>query len=90
MVEVAQTLELFALTGDGQSLLVRKLPAEVDRLTSRNRVRDYYLIRRMDLPSTLRAGRYQLKVTIEDRVGGTIAERLIPIDLVADEGLLGG
>jgi hypothetical protein len=54
--------------------------------TSRNKRRDFYLINRIELPSTLSIGRYQLKVIMRDLVSGAEAEAIIPIEIVAEAG----
>jgi hypothetical protein len=83
-VEVAMTLELFLMSSSGISadqpdaLLVQRRPRAIDKRMSRNKLRDYYLVTRMDLPSTLRAGRYHLKVTVEDLVGCSNASPTVP------------
>ena len=64
----------------------------VIRDTSRTR-RDFFLVQRIDLPANLSVGKYNLKVTVRDRLageGGAEAELAVPIQIVADAGLLGG
>ena len=79
-IEVSQRLELYH-TADNLNTWNRA--AETDRTESRNRVRDYYLINQVTLPSNLSIGKYHLKVVMRDLVGGHLAETIIPIEIVA-------
>lgn len=79
-IEVSQRLELYH-TADNLNTWNRA--AETDRTVSRNRVRDYYLINQVTLPSNLSIGKYHLKVVMRDLVGGHLAETIIPIEIVA-------
>ncbi len=51
---------------------------------ARNRRRDFYLIRKITLPTTLGVNRYLLKVTIVDSQANRVAESTVPITIVAD------
>jgi hypothetical protein len=42
----------------------------------------------IELPATLSIGRYNLKVTVTDRTTGAQAERVLPIEVVADARLV--
>ena len=84
-VELSQTLELYH--DAEKSILAWKRPAEMVVETSRNRQRDFYLLTEVELPRTLTIGAYQLKVIVQDQVGGRRAEALIPIKVVADPAL---
>lgn len=79
-VELSQRLELYHTADD---LNTWNRAAETDRTTSRNRLRDYYLINQVTLPANLTVGKYHLKVVMRDLVAGTTAEAIIPIEIVA-------
>jgi hypothetical protein len=79
-VELSQRLELYHTADD---LNTWNRAAETDRTTSRNRLRDYYLINQVTLPANLTVGKYHLKVIMRDLVAGTTAEAIIPIEIVA-------
>lgn len=83
-VDLTQELQLFH-DADG-TLAWRSPPLGSRDISSRQR-RDHYLIQRVDLPRSLTVGRYSLKVTVRDQTSGTTAERLIPIQIVADDSL---
>lgn len=85
-IELSQRLELYHVADD---LNTWNRAAEVDKTTSRNRVRDYYLINQVTLPSNLSIGKYHLKVVMRDLVTGNMAETIIPIEIVAG-GSAGG
>lgn len=56
------------------------------------RRRDLYLVQRIDLPANLSVGRYNLKVTVRDRLAagrtGAECETIVPIEIVADARLV--
>jgi len=54
---------------------------------SRNQRRDFFVVQRIELPETLTVGSYNLKVTMRDKATGAIAERTLPITIVADAAL---
>ncbi|QDU71746.1 hypothetical protein [Mucisphaera calidilacus] len=71
----------------GGTLVWRQEPIEVvDR--SRNRRRDFFVVQMVRLPSNLTVGEYKLKARVKDTVGGTIAEEMIELTVVADPGLI--
>lgn len=79
-VELTQRLELYHTADD---LNTWNRAAETDRTVSRNRQRDYYLLNQVVLPANLTIGKYHLKVVMRDLIGGTMAEAIIPIEIVA-------
>ncbi len=81
--ELSQRLELYHVADD---LNTWNRAAEVDKTSSRNRVRDYYLINQVTLPANLTIGKYHLKVVMRDLVTGGMAETIIPIEIVAGSG----
>ncbi|HZW09146.1 MAG TPA: hypothetical protein VFF69_04515, partial [Phycisphaerales bacterium] len=83
-VEVSEELQLYHAADGG---LAWRRPAEKVVETSRNRQRDFYLLADIQLPPTLTVGRYELKVIIRDDVSGAVAEKVIPIGIVADPEL---
>lgn len=50
---------------------------------ARRRRHDFFLDKKIFLPSTLTIGRYLLKVTIEDQQAHHIAENTVPVEIVA-------
>lgn len=50
---------------------------------ARRRRHDFFLGKKIMLPSTLTIGRYLLKVTIEDQQAHRIAENTVPVEIVA-------
>lgn len=86
-VRLTQDLSLYH---DADGLLAwREANQKIDEF-SRNERRDFFLVQLIELPRTLTVGRYRLKVTLVDEVAGSTAEAVIPIDVVADAGLVGG
>jgi len=81
------TMEL-SLYHDADGLLAWRSSAREVKDFSRRKRRDFFLVQRVDLPSTLTVGMYRLKITVRDRVTGAEAERIIPIDVVADVALI--
>ncbi len=81
-VELTQELTLIQ---ESDGLPALHIPAEVIKDRSVRARRDFYTTRRLELPRTLAIGRYQLKVTIRDRLHGTaVAESTFPIELMAN------
>lgn len=80
VVSLSQQVELYA--ADGTRVWAR--PEQVVRDRARTLRRDFFLVQRLDLPSTLSVGSYTLRVTVRDRLSGGLAERSIPITIVAD------
>lgn len=91
LVELSISTELFHADGSRQW----RSGEAVVRDQARTRRRDFYLVQRIDLPANLSVGRYNLKVTVRDRLasgsggGRPEVESIIPIQIVADAGLLG-
>lgn len=83
-VELSEELALYH---DPDGVLAWRRPAEKVVETSRNRQRDFYLLVEIELPRTLTVGAYKLKVTVRDEVSGAVAEKVIPIGIVADPAL---
>lgn len=86
-VELAQELALYH---DADGLLAWRRPEQTVTDFSRNRRRDFFIVQRVDLPRTLTVGAYRLKVTVRDRTTGETAEKIIPIEVVADAALIRG
>lgn len=85
-VEVSQEVEIRHAADD---LLAWRRSSGTVRDVSRNRVRDFYLVNEITLPSTLTVGRYTLKVITRDRNReGAVAERAVALEIVADPGLV--
>ena len=76
-----------ALYNEADGLVVwRRRPSEIlDR--SRNRRRDFFVVQLVNLPERLTVGKYRLKLTITDRIGGTVDETSLPLEMVADPTL---
>jgi hypothetical protein len=84
-VELGQTVHLY-LESDGSEQLV--LPESVVRDASTSKRRDFFLVQRVDLPRNLSVGNYNLKIAVRDVASGAIAERSIPIRVVADSSAI--
>ncbi len=78
---LAQRVELF-LDADGTRQFA--IPEQSIRERSRSRRRDFYLVQRVELPRTLSVGKYNLKVRVTDQATGQQAERIVPIQVIAD------
>jgi hypothetical protein len=85
IVHLSQEVQL--LTSDGTTVM--RLAPESLRDVSRNPRRDYYLVRRINLPANLSAGAYTLKVVVKDLTSGAVAERNVAITVVVDGSLAG-
>ena len=80
-VELGQSVRLY-LDSDGSEQLT--LPESMVRDQSISRRHDFFLVQRLDLPRNLSVGNYNLKVAVRDISGGSLAERIIPVRIVAD------
>lgn len=85
-VELSQELRLWH---DADGSMQWRKPEQTVIEVGRNKRRDFYLVQQVELPPTLSVGKYNLKVTIRDKVTGSVDERSIPIKIVADAGVLG-
>lgn len=79
-VDVSQEVGLWASDGS----LQWKLPEEAVVEVARNKRRDFFLVRQVELPSTLSVGNYTLKVTVRDRTSGAADELTLALSIVAD------
>ncbi|MFM9995785.1 MAG: hypothetical protein ACKVU4_08295 [Phycisphaerales bacterium] len=86
-VEISQEINLYS---DAGNLLVLRRPPERVLESARVKRRDFYLVTEVTLPGTLAAGRYNFKVTVRDATSGAVAERVIPVEVVADAALTRG
>jgi len=86
-VALEQSLELFH---DADGVLAWRTPAETVADFSRNRRKEFYTVQIIELPATLSVGAYRLKAVVEDEATGAVAERIIPIEIVADPALAQG
>jgi hypothetical protein len=84
-VDLMQELSLFT---DADGLLAWHDPGRGVVETNRTKRTDFYLVQMIELPATLSIGRYNLKVTVTDRTTGAQAERVLPIEVVADARLV--
>jgi hypothetical protein len=84
---LTQSLNLYF--SDGGLLVWRRPPQTVVDYAA-SRLRDFYIIDTIELPATLAAGSYSLKVVVKDEATGEQAEAIIPISLVAEAGLARG
>lgn len=85
LVELTQELSLYH---DADGLLAWRQPEQQIRDFSRNHRRDFFIVQRIDLPETLSVGAYRLKVTMRDKATGAVAEKIVPIEMVADAALV--
>lgn len=85
-VELSQEAALFHA---GDNTLQWRWPEQQIREVSRNKRRDFFVIRQIDLPRNLTVGQYVLKVTIRDKVDAkAVAQTSLPITIVADPTLV--
>lgn len=82
-VELSQELALFNAT---DSTPVWSRPEQTVTDVSRNKRRDFFLVREIELPANLSVGSYTLRVTVRDRSasGAEAAETSIPITIVTE------
>lgn len=87
-VQLEQQIELWYDDGSRQW----RAPAATIRDSSRTRRNDFFLVQRIDLPANLSVGKYNLKVTVRDlgAAGSPQAESIVPIEIIADQSLIGG
>lgn len=84
-VKLAQELVLY---NEVDGLAVWREPRAQITDESLNRRRDFFVVQRVELPARLSVGKYLLKVTMTDLQGGSIDEKTIPIQIVADPSLV--
>lgn len=85
-VEVAQSVTMYVSRGDRKP--VWHEPEQRVLQTSRRQIHDLYLVQMITLPPNLGVGSYELRVRVRDLAGNSVDERLIPIRIVADAGLI--
>lgn len=85
VVELSQELELIH-DADGRQQWYRPAQNVID--ASRTRRRDFYLVNMIELPATLSVGSYSLKVIVRDKTTGSVDERVVPIQIIADGSAL--
>lgn len=85
-VELSQELRLWH---DADGSMQWRKPEQPIIEVGRNKRRDFFLVQQIELPPTLSVGKYNLKITIRDKVSGGVDERSIPIKIVADPGVIG-
>ena len=56
---------------------------------SHNIRRDFFVVQIIRLSDRLSVGKYMLKVTLTDEIGKTVDEATLPIQIVADPGMIG-
>lgn len=80
-VEVSRELTLMS----GSLVVWRRAPESVKEV-GYNKRRDFFLVEEITLPATLGAGMFELKVTVRDEASpaGAVAEKIIPVRLVAE------
>jgi hypothetical protein len=79
--KLTQNVTIFTETG----MLVWKEKSWDVLDTCRNRRHDFFLHDKITLPSDLSIGRYILKETIVDRIANRIAEKTVPVEIVAKD-----
>lgn len=85
-VELSQELRLWH---DADGSMQWRKPEQPIIEVARNKRRDFFLVQQIELPPTLSVGKYNLKITIRDKVSGGVDERSIPLKIVADPGVIG-
>ncbi|MCC6320415.1 MAG: hypothetical protein IT438_03140 [Phycisphaerales bacterium] len=98
IVQLEQEIELWHDGGGGVgagggsgTLQWRASPAAI-RDHSRTRRHDFFTVQRIDLPSNLSVGKYNLKVTVRDlgASGSPQVQATIPIEIIADPRVASG
>lgn len=84
-VELSQSVTLYH---DPSGLVAWQRPPQTVVEPCRAKRRDFFLVQRLDLPSTLSVGKYNLKVRVTDVTSGAEAEAILPISVVADPALV--
>lgn len=81
MWDTRLTQEVVLYRGDTEAWKKGK----VDEITDhcRNKRRDFYLMNLIQLPASLPAGSYTLKVTVIDQVANRVAETVVPVTIAA-------
>jgi hypothetical protein len=79
--ETKLSQEAVLYTESGMPVWVDKAGTVVDH--SRNRRRDFFIVKKIKLPPALTIGRYLLKVTVEDQQAKRVAEQTMQIEIVA-------
>jgi hypothetical protein len=79
--ETKLTQEAVLYTESGMQVWVDKAGNISDR--SRNRRHDFFIVKRISLPSSLTIGRYLLKVTVQDQQARRVAEQTMAVEVVA-------
>jgi hypothetical protein len=77
--KLSQDLALYSENG----MEVWRSKNEVFTDLSRNRRRDFFVVKRVSLPDNLVVGRYLLKATIVDQQSNRVAESSVPVQFVA-------
>ena len=77
--KLSQEASLF--TENGMLVWADKAGTVIDK--SRNRRHDFFIVKKIKLPSTLTIGRYLLKVSVEDLQAHRVAEQNLSIEVVA-------
>lgn len=86
-IRLSQELLLYH-AADG--LLAWRQPEEVTIYRTKTRLRDFFVVNRVDLPRSLTVGSYRLKIVMRDLADRSVDERIIPISVVADPRLATG
>ena len=79
--KLTQDVTIFTETG----MLVWKDKSRDVSDVCRNRRHDFFMYDLIKLPADLSIGRYIVKVTIVDRNANRIAEKTVPVEIVAQE-----
>ena len=83
-MDLALEINIFS---DSGRTLVWRMPETSYAMASSRPLRDVFLPAIVELPPTLGAGRYAVKAIVRDRSDGSVDERILMIDLVADPRL---
>jgi hypothetical protein len=79
--ETKLSMEAVLYTDSGQMIMTGKDDVSAD--LSRNRRRDFFVVKKLKLPRSLGPSRYILKVTIVDEQAKRVAENSVPIMMMA-------
>lgn len=82
-VKLTQALDLFQdAAREDRPIWTR--PAQEITDFSRSRRRDFFVTQIIELPPTLAAGSYRMKITMTDQLSDAVAEAVVPITLLAE------
>lgn len=79
--EVSQTIVLFS-----SGIQAWSVPKQSVVLPGKKPQRDLFLRQVIDLPANLTIGKYEMKIIVRDETDGSVAETILPLEIVAAMG----